>query len=159
MIRVAEEKDIEIISNIIVKTWKTAYQNIVDPEYADNLPLEKYVKIFTKNIREKKEIIFVNEDNSVNGFISGITTEGKYDCEIIGLYVLPEYQEKGIGKKLVKHIIKTFQEKGKSNLLIWTLDGARNNSFYKSLDAEKTEYKELEFGARKYKGVGFNLKI
>jgi GNAT superfamily N-acetyltransferase len=159
MIRLAEIKDVESIAKIITTAWKTAYKGIVDQKYAENLPNDKFVHIFTKNITERKEIIFVNQDKIVNGFISGSSSNEKYDCEIIGLYIHPEYQRQGIGTELVKTMIDYFRKEGKKNLIIWTLDGAPNNAFYERLGGVKKEYKELDIGDKKYQGVGFNIKI
>jgi ribosomal protein S18 acetylase RimI-like enzyme len=160
MIREAEMKEVNAIAEIIVASWKTAYSGIIDPEYSNSLKQDKFIKIFTDNILNKKEKILVNDDNGVNGFVSGIILENsKYDCEIIGLYIKPEYQRKGIGKKLVKEIIKYFKSKNKKNLIIWTLNNAKNNNFYERIGCRKIEYKNMEIGEKEYEGVGFNILL
>jgi len=160
MIRAAELKDIDAIAKIIVSAWKTAYIGIIDPEYSNNLNYNRFIKIFTENIQKKKETILVNDENGINGFVSGIKHDNsQYDCEIVGLYIKPEYQGKGIGKKLVEEIIKHFKRENKKNLIIWTLDNAKNNGFYKKLGCEKKEYKNIEIGGKEYKGVGFNILL
>jgi len=160
MIREANIKDVDAIAEIIVSAWKTAYTGIIDPEYSKNLDHNKFIRIFTENIQKKKEIILVNEEIEVNGFVSGINHDnGQYDCEIIGLYLKPGYQGKGIGRKLVNEIIKYFKKENKKNLIIWTLDNAKNNGFYKRIGCEKKEYKNIEIGGKEYKGVGFILDI
>ena len=159
MIRKAELKDVNIIAQILTTTWKSAYKGIVNSDYSNNLPIEKYIRIFTENINQNKEIIFVNEDKNVNGFISGICSNDNYDCEIIGLYILPEHQRNGIGKQLVAKMLDYFKIQEKHNLIIWTLDGAENNAFYRSIGGSKKEFKYLQIGSQTCRGVGFNIKI
>lgn len=160
MIRRAEKKDASSIAEILVKTWKTAFLNIVDENYSSNLSGENYRNYFLERLENKKEFFFVNEnDGMINGFIYGSVSNSKCDCEIIGLYVLPVFQNKGIGKKLCNALIEEFKKEEKSSVIIWTLDGAKNNSFYISLGAEKSEYKEYIIGGKKYSGVGFTLNI
>ena len=159
MIRRAELKDVESIAKIITAAWKTAYKGIIDQQYAENLPVDKYIHIFTKNITEEREIIFVNQGTTVNGFVSGIVSDKQYDCEIIGLYVHPEYQRGGIGTNLVTAMLDYFKKAGKKNLIIWTLDRAKNNTFYEHMGGVKKEYKELDIGGNQYQGVGFHIPI
>lgn len=159
MIRHATLKDVEAIATIITAAWKTAYKGIIDPDYADHLKIDKYRDIFTQNINDEKEIILVNHDTIVNGFVSGVATAGQYDCEIVGLYVHPEYQHKGIGTALLKTMVDHFMIKGKKNLIIWTLNGAKNNLFYKQAGGIKKEDKKLVIGGKLYSGVGFHIQI
>lgn len=117
MIREAELKDIDAIAQIIVSAWKTAYSGIIDPEYSNNLDHNRFIKIFTENNQKRKETILVNDDNGINGFVSGIKHDNsKYDCEIVGLYIKPEYQGKRTGKRLFEEILMYFKNENKKNL-------------------------------------------
>lgn len=159
MIRSADESDAVAIANILAISWKTAFMDIVDQNYSNSISADKYIKLFTANIKENKEMIYVNDENKVNGFISGVISNEKYDCQIIGLYLLPEKQRKGVGKELVNKMITYFKEKRKKNVIIWTINGAKNNGFYEHIGFKKAEYKELKIGEKIYPGVGFSKVI
>ena len=156
MIRNAELKDAESISLIIVKAWQNAYRGIINPDFPRSMTTDKFVSIMTDNITNKKEKVFVyEEENIIKGFVSGKLIHDKYDCETVGLYISPEYQQQGIGKMLLDEIKNYFKNKNCKTMIIWTLQDAENNSFYKKQNGKISEGKELEIGNRVYPGIGF----
>jgi N-acetylglutamate synthase-like GNAT family acetyltransferase len=161
VIRNAEMKDVKRIADIITEAWKTAYDGLVDNDYAKNLPREKYIRIFAKNIAESAEIILVDDDGdgAVNGFVSAIHSSGAYDCEIVGLYVHPERQGSSVGSRLIHAMMARLAAEGGTRLLVWTLDGAKNNAFYKRMGGTKAEYKTLTIGGKPCRGVGFAFSL
>lgn len=159
MIRKATLSDVNQIVTVIMRSWKVAYDGIIDPKYIENMKKDRYVSIFRNNIVKKEEIIFVYDEKGVMGFISGKEHEGKYDCEIVGLYVDPENQGKGVGKQLFQKIKEEFIAKGKSRLLVWTLDNADNNGFYLKMGGVRKEDKKMGYGGKKYDGVGFGFDL
>lgn len=159
MIRAATLNDVDQIAIVILRAWKGAYAGIIDQEYIKTMNKDKYVSIFKNNILNQNEIIYVYYKKGVKGFISGKEGYGKYDCEIVGLYVDPENQGEGIGKLLFKKMLKKFVARGKRSLIVWTLDGADNNGFYTKLGGVKKENKILRYGGKSYAGVGFKFDL
>ncbi|HHT18301.1 MAG: GNAT family N-acetyltransferase [Euryarchaeota archaeon] len=155
MIRRATLSDVNQIANVIMRAWKEGYSGIIDPEYIKTMETDKYVSIFKDNISNQKEIIFVYDEKGVKGFISGKELKGKCDCEVVGLYVDPENQGKGMGKLLFKKMEEEFLKRGKSRLIVWTLHKASNNGFYLKMGGLKKEDKTLNYGGKSYAGVGF----
>ncbi|MBN2160156.1 MAG: GNAT family N-acetyltransferase [Spirochaetes bacterium] len=161
MVREAKLKDSEVIAKIIVETWKYAYIGIIDKNYADNLDVQRFIQIITDNIQDKKETIFVYEENEIiKGFISGkFIDNNNYQCETVGLYVLPKYQQLGIGRILFKQINNFFSEHNCQKMILWTLKGAKNNSFYENNGGVIAEEIFLKIGEKEYAGVGFSFKL
>jgi len=159
MIRAATLSDVDDIAVLILRTWKGAYTGIIDPEYIKTMDKDKYVSIFKDNILNQKEIIYVYYKKGVKGFISGQEQCENYDCEIVGMYVDPGNQGKGIGKLLFKKMLKEFAARGKRSLIIWTLDGADNNGFYIKMGGVKKETKTLKYGGKSYAGIGFKFDL
>ncbi len=159
MIRNAKIEDIEAIVCIISNAWKSAYVGIVDPVYSNNVDKKRLENIFRNNIINNKEVIFVNDNNGIDGLISGKYGIGTDDCEIVGLYVSPQQQGKGIGERLFRRMEEEFKRNRKKQIVLWTLDNAKNNGFYKKMKGKKVEYKELMIGNKKYSGVRFQFDI
>ena len=160
MIREAKLQDSEAIAEIIVETWKSAYTGIIDTNYTDNLDKRRFVQIMTNNLQQKKETIFIYEENEiVKGFISGKFIDNDYQCEIVGFYVLPKYQQIGIGSKLFQHMKKYFSEHNCHKIILWTLKGAKNNSFYENNGGKIAAEKILKIGDKEYAGVGFLFNL
>ncbi|WP_321990778.1 GNAT family N-acetyltransferase [Marispirochaeta aestuarii] len=161
MVREARLQDSKAIAEIIVETWKYAYTGIVDKDYVDNLNVQSFIQIMMRNLQQKKETIFVyEEDETIKGFISGkLLKKDNYQCEIVGFYVLPEFQQAGIGKILFQHINKYFSERNCHKMILWTLKGAKNNSFYEKNGGVISHEKLLKIGEKEYAGVGYSFNL
>ena len=160
MIRNAELHDAESIAKVIVEAWQSAYTGIIDQSFPHSMKVDKFVSIMTNNISENLETIFVYEDDEkIKGFISGKKSDGKYNCETVGLYISPKYQRQGIGKSLLDEMKKYFKNNSCKTMIIWTLLNAENNSFYKKQGGNILEEKEIELGDKKYPGAGFVFQL
>lgn len=161
MIREAKIYDSKVIAEIIVETWQSAYIGIIDQNYADNLDVLRFIQIMTDNIQQKKEVIFVYEENKIiKGFISGkLLDDDNYQCEIVGFYVLPIYQRQGIGRLLFQRINEFFSKQNCLTMRLWTLKGAKNNYFYEKNGGVISDKKILKIGDKEYKGVGFTFTL
>lgn len=160
MIRSATKNDAKVIAQVIVSTWQQAYIGIIDSNYPQSMKEEKFIAIVHHNISHGEEIIFVYEDHGqIQGFISGKLQDGPYDCEIVGFYILPEYQHKGIGRLLLNQMKSHFRNNGCRTMIIWTLLHAKNNDFYKNQGGLDKERKTIEIGECSYPGVGFAFQL
>ena len=114
-------KDIQKLRYLLAKYEKYLGLNIVIPEWAYTYVGEKDFNYFLN-----KQYIFVAiEDNKIVGFITGEIFKKKawYNVqlgEINNIFVLEEYRQKGIGKKLVKTMIDTFKQEGITNIDLYT---------------------------------------
>ncbi|BDZ71365.1 N-acetyltransferase [Methanobacterium petrolearium] len=95
MIKHLEDNEIEEVMDVWLKTNITAH-NFIPEDYwigQCEVVLEEYLPSSTTFVYK--------EDNVIKGFIS-IKKNKKYSF-IGALFILEEYQQKGIGKKLVNH--------------------------------------------------------
>ena len=54
MIRKATLSDVNQIVTVIMRSWKVAYDGIIDPKYIENMKKDRYVSIFRNNIVKKE---------------------------------------------------------------------------------------------------------
>ena len=91
------------------------------------------------------------------GEIVGFSKGGKersskykgYDGEIYAIYILQEYQGKGIGIALVKPIINDLIGVGINSMLVLVLKDNNSRKFYESLGGRKIDTVEVEIGGNK----------
>ena len=99
-----------------------------------------------KIFKDKKEEIFVAvKSGEIIGYI-GLRIENRI-CEIALLGVLKKYQKKGVGKKLIKYILKICQENRLNKIIL----EVRNDNF-KAL-ALYLKYGFIVIGIRRIKGI------
>ena len=151
MITISEAKisDIKLIQNIVHITWPITYGEILSKEqlnymlalfYSDEALIDQY---------NKKEQLFymIYEDETNLGFI-GIehNYSGKPATKIHKIYLLPETQGKGIGKKVIDEIANLALENNSTALI---LNVNRFNSalgFYKKIGFEVVDEVNIDIG-------------
>jgi N-acetylglutamate synthase-like GNAT family acetyltransferase len=162
MIRRANINDLEALAKINTNAWKINYKGIIDEDFLQKRTVEGFIeKRMENNWLENKEIdTFVyDENNLIKGFVSGNDKHKKYDSEIEALYVDTEYQKSGIGSQLLEYMKRNYKNKGCKKMIIWTIEGLQNNSFYKKYGGKIMEEKEYEYGNKKYPGIGFVFEL
>ena len=95
--------------------------------------------IFVKDPRVFCDLVEV--DGQVAGmaiwFLNYSTWQAKHGIYLEDLFIKPEYQGRGYGKALLKHLAKICDEKGYGRLQWWVLDwNSPAIEFYKSFGAE-----------------------
>ena len=110
IIREASYKDISAIARVHVDTSQTAYRGIFPEEILKNLSYEKreqsWLQVFNNSATDSN-FTYVAENTlaQVVGFANGgIEREGvqDYQGELYAIYILESYQQKGIGRQLVR---------------------------------------------------------
>jgi ribosomal protein S18 acetylase RimI-like enzyme len=108
-IREAHQNDITGIAKVRVDTWRATCKDIVPDDFMESLSYqataEGWQKAFWEN-RSPGVALFVaeNERKDIAGVAACGPERGQdpvYQGEIYVLYVLPEYQNQGIGSRLV----------------------------------------------------------
>ncbi len=133
-IRFANENDVDIILNFIVKLAE--YENLLDEVVATPELLKEW--IFEK---KKAEVIFAVENGKSVGFAlffhNFSTFLGRAGIYLEDLFVLPEFRGKGYGKALLKELAKIACERECGRLEWSCLDWNKPSiDFYLSLGAK-----------------------
>lgn len=150
IIRKAEEKDAVEIKELLGIVWDNTYKEIIPTKIIENIKSNWHkLENLKAQIKNREKIIFnVAEENSK---IIAILTASLKDniCNLSRLYILPNFQKKGIGKKLLENLIST-------------------NKFTEiQLEVEEENYNAIKFyenqgfikiGKRKDKIMDFELK-
>lgn len=96
----AHVKDIGVALFVINKSNSEAYRKIIPPEYFKEPVFTR--KELSQKFREMTFFIYRLEDESVG--VAALQIEGEGLGCVRFVYVLPEYQRKGVGTSLVTHI-------------------------------------------------------
>lgn len=160
IIRKARIEDIEAISTIKVRGWQTAYRNIIENEYLDNMNIECTIEKIKNNFEQRKFII-AELNNEVVGFCvynycDNEEKENNVDCELEGLYVKPEMKRNGIGKQLIQYVINEFKNARKRKMILWCLkENYLSRAFYEAMGGKPSKIKILKFGKKEYEVISY----
>jgi len=111
---------LSIVRDLAYQIWPIAYKEILSEQQLDYmLDLIYSIESLTKQMERNHIFLLVEDSNSFIGFAS---FELNYDfsnkTKIQKLYVLPQIQGKGVGKKLIDFIQKEAVENNQSGLLL-----------------------------------------
>ena len=141
--------DIKLIQEIAHTTWPITYGAILSKEQLDYMLDLIYSDEALTNQYNKKEQLFylISEDATNLGFI-GIEHQYKGEAitKIHKIYLMPETQGKGIGKKVVDEIEKLALENNSKALLLNVNRFNTALGFYKKIGFEVAEEVNIEIG-------------
>ncbi|MBL0847965.1 MULTISPECIES: GNAT family N-acetyltransferase [Mammaliicoccus] len=145
IIRNKKESDIESIAKVHYESWVTTYKGIVPDSYLDSLSLESYIE---KHHMFNAPCIVAEVDGKVVGFLmysKDKDEDTSNKCgEIMVIYLLQEYQHKGIGTLLMNEAEKRMKSEF-DQLSLWVLeDNIPTVKFYEKMGFEKDGKYELE---------------
>lgn len=122
IIRLAKEGDCDKLSVLKHQVWNETYRGIYSDEKIDNYDYKKNIDKFLGIVNNPNIELYVVEDN---GVLVGYMDYGMpyrsykdYEQEIGLLYLLKEYQNKGIGKELFNIAFNKIKENGYKEFFI-----------------------------------------
>ncbi len=105
--RLAEHKDCERISYLKKTIWGTTYRGIYKDELLDNFDLEKQTEKFKRMVDSETQLYVIETEKEIIGYFAFGKPYHQYEdyqIEFSLLYILKEYQGKGIGSSVFKFV-------------------------------------------------------
>jgi L-amino acid N-acyltransferase YncA len=159
IIRKPEKSDVGEMAKVHVDSWKTTYKGIVAEEYLQTLKYENREKLWAQALSIEPRHIWVAEvQNKVVGFASGgkeRTGKYGYDGELYAIYILEEFQQKGIGKSLLRALADELSNSQYKSMLVWVIADNPSISFYQSLNPIEVDHEQVEIGRETYKEIAY----
>lgn len=145
----ATSSDIKQIQNIVHITWPITYGEILSKEQLDYmLDLFYSDEALTLQYNKREQLFYmIYEDKTDLGFI-GIehNYSGKALTKIHKIYLLPETQGRGIGKKVIDEIAKLALDNNSKTLVLNVNRFNTALGFYKKIGFEVKEEVDIEIG-------------
>lgn len=168
-VRKAEISDALGIAKVHVDTWRSAYTGKISDEYLESLDFKSRELQWKERLENQKakQFFYVTEDELIGiiGFAVGGLEQfepnladpmtSKYEGELLAIYVLEDYQRKGIGTHLVLKVIKNLLDHGINSMLVWVLKKSKYRTFYEKLGGKYLTESFKEIGGDKYKLISY----
>lgn len=163
VIRKNELKDQEQMAHIKIDGWRTAYDKIISARYLRELDYAGQTRRYISSFEEYKDLVLVAaRGDEVLGYscFSYDDKSGKYDAELVSLYVKKSETNRGIRSRLLIETAKELLEHGRKNMIVWCLADNQNGiKFYEGLGGKNVESKEAMIGNEAYKEYGFYFDL
>lgn len=152
-IRTAKLSDAGGIAKVHVDSWRTTYKNIIPGEFLENLSYQSREELWINIIPQGIVFVAENDEGQIVGFSSGGKERSgdykEYQGELSSIYILKEFQGQGIGKALVKSVIRELGKSGMNTILVFVLADNNSTLFYEAMGGKVIDKIEVEIAGKK----------
>lgn len=143
VIRHAIIDDAAGIARVRAESWRAAYRGIVPDSYLDSIDVDEWAERQRRNMEEQPDNL-VSLVAETQGLIAGWAASGPnrdpsldYAGELYTIYLLPEYQRRGIGSALIASSARWLVSQGMDSMILWVLEENHPaRSFYEALGGQ-----------------------
>jgi len=161
-IRSARPGDARGIARLDVETWRTTYAGMLSAAYLVGLS-EGRREIGWRRVilREPRDVrVAVEDGNTILGFGSCGPNRGDrfFSGEVFTLYVAPDWQNQGIGRRLLIALFRRLVAVGRPSALVWVLRDNPSRFFYERLGAHQVSRKAFAVGGAEIEAVAYGWR-
>ena len=147
--REATIADCSAVAAVHVQSWKESFAGVLAQSFLDKMSVEKRAQAFEKGFSAASYKMYVAEvpERGVIGFADfGEPRESidAYEAELYAIYLLSEFQRKGIGGRLFDLGVKYFVRSGKRSMYLLALEVNPYRSFYEKMGGQIVGRKQTE---------------
>ena len=158
-IRRAKASDAAAVADTHDEAWRGAYQGVIPGVELEKLVTRRGTDWWDSAIRKGSRISILAFGDNVAGYANYGRNRARslfYDGEIYELYLRPEYQGLGFGRRLFSSARRDLAQSGLKTLVIWALsDNDPAVEFYKALGGKAVARSSERFGGRSLEKVAF----
>jgi ribosomal protein S18 acetylase RimI-like enzyme len=158
-IRTARPDDAGPIARLDVETWQATYAGILGTPYLAGLSASRRETGWAHVIRRAPNDVRValNTEGEVVGYGSCGACRGdpQFAAEVFTLYVAPDWQNQGIGRRLLLAMFTRLVAQGHKSAVIWVLRDNPSRFFYQRLGGKEMRRKLLPFNGAEVPAVGY----
>jgi ribosomal protein S18 acetylase RimI-like enzyme len=151
-IRRARASDANAVAECHDDAWRTAYQGIIPGAELEKLIMRRGPAWWDSAIRKGSRIALLQFGEKIAGYANYGRNRAKslyFDGEIYELYLRPEYQGLGFGRRLFSAARKDLAQSSLKSLIVWALsENDHAVEFYKALGGKAVARSSEKFGTR-----------
>jgi ribosomal protein S18 acetylase RimI-like enzyme len=152
-VRPGEAEDSLGIAKAHVLAWRETYSGIVPQAHLDELSIEKREAAWAQSLAQKRAHYALHVaclGQEIIGFVDGGSAREShwFQAELYAIYLLKKYQGQGIGKKLLKELMRSFEQFELKSFYVKVLKANPSTGFYRAMGGKLTQTIEIEIGGR-----------
>lgn len=155
-IRRATPDDARGIAHVHVESWRSAYAGILPDRVMVQMSAEQKASSWRRQLETHAKTQGVLVAELSDGGIAGFSSCGRvinaltgFDGEIYMLYILPDWQEQGLGRGLICASLQLLSQGNCNSALVWVLAGNPSRFFYEAMGGRRIgERDEVLWGVK-----------
>src|SRR5437016_10294458 len=161
-IRSGRPGDARGIARLDVGTWRATYAGILTAPFLVGLSTQRRELGWATVIeREPRDVqVAVNQEGHILGFGSCGRCRGEpeFAGEVFTLYVAPDWQDQGIGRRLLLALFSRLVDQGCGSAIIWVLRDNPGRFFYHRLGGKEVQRKTFVVGGKRIEAAGYGWR-
>jgi ribosomal protein S18 acetylase RimI-like enzyme len=161
-IRVARDGDEESIANVHDAAWRDAYRGIIPGRELERMIARRGPRWWRKAIARGSRLLVLDFGDRIAGYVSygrNRVPALSFGGEVFELYLAPEFQGVGFGRRLFEAAQKDLADHGYASFLVWALaDNERAFGFYRRLGGRIIRRAPERFGEETRERVAFGFE-
>jgi GNAT superfamily N-acetyltransferase len=161
--REATVSDCPSVARVHVQSWKESFAGIVSQTFLDKISVEQRAGAFEAGFSADSYKMYVAEaaGRGVIGFADfGEPRElvDEYEGELYAIYLVSEFQRKGIGERLFNLGVDFFTGRGKRSMYLLALEVSPYRLFYEKMGGHVVGKKQVEIEGVRYDELVYGWK-
>src|ERR1700724_2398719 len=161
-IRRATSRDATDVADAHDEAWRTAYQGIIPGAELEKLINRRGPAWWDSAIRKGSRIALLQFGDKIAGYANYGRNRARslyYDGEVYELYLRPEFQGLGFGRRLFTAARRDLAHSGMKSVVVWALsDNEPAVAFYRALGGRAVARSSEKFGHRGLEKVAYAWK-
>jgi len=149
-IRRARKDDAPEIAEVHDAAWRDAYRGVIPGRELERMIARRGPSWWSSAIARNSRLIVLDFDESIGGYASygrNRVPSLPYNGEIFELYLAPEFQGLGYGRRMFQAARADLAGHGLDSMLVWALaDNERALGFYESMGGTIVRRAKERFG-------------
>jgi ribosomal protein S18 acetylase RimI-like enzyme len=158
-IRRAKASDAGAVAECHDEAWRMAYQGIIPGTELEKLIVRRGPAWWDSAIRKGSRIALLQFGDKIAGYANYGRNRARslhFDGEIYELYLRPEFQGLGFGRRLFTAARRDLAQSALKSLIVWALSENDNAvEFYRALGGKAVARSSEKFGTRVLDKVAF----
>ena len=154
-LRPAEPGDARAIARIHVETWRSTYPGMLPDRTLIDMTVDGKARSWRLTLEQRSApgavLLAEQPEDGVIGFASAGRNRHAnlaFAGEVETLYVLPDWQNQGIGRSLLEGCFTALRERGFASAMVWVLADNPARFFYERMGGKRAgERDETLWGA------------
>jgi ribosomal protein S18 acetylase RimI-like enzyme len=161
-IRSARDGDEEKIAEVHDSAWRDAYRGVIPGRELERMIARRGPRWWRKAIARGSRLLVLDFSDRIAGYVSygrNRVPSLSYGGEIFELYLAPEFQGLGFGRRMFGAAQKDLADHGYPTFLVWALaENDRALGFYRRLGGRVIRRAPERFGEETRERVAFGFE-
>lgn len=161
--RKASIEDCLEVAKAHVRSWRESFAGLVPETVMERITVEKRTKVFKERFQSSAYKMYVAEvaDGGIIGFADCGEPRNEidgYQAELYAIFLLPEFQGSGVGRRLFSLCVEAVVKSGKSSMYLYAFENSPYRSFYDKMGGVVIEKRQVEIEGTLFNAVVYGWK-